>query len=483
MSPRNSHFESKEARRFCLTFAYGRSARSVSMKPALFYVVAGVIPVLCLWYLFATLYLIFRDDMLASLMNHQTEMQYAYEDRVATLHAQIDQLTSRRLLDEAALSTKMDNIASRQMRLERRSAVVASLAERVLPKLDVKSPPVQAALPPQADTHSKQQPNRAALNPLLNGAFPATLPQGVSAFAPAETAPAAVAPQKPSAVKPRPDGFDLRHTDDSDLTPPPSAGKSSDARDRGDGNEALALMAASLDHIEGSQDHLVAELQTPLAGEIARFQTVLAEAGVSASKLSQRGSKAVNAQDAVGGPFIPLNLDADGSAFEREAVSLQDAILTVENMRRTISSIPLRKPLSGDPDVTSGFGARIDPFFGRAAMHTGLDLREDYGTDVHATATGKVTVAGAEGGYGNLVELDHGNGLSTRYAHMSVILVSEGQVVQAGQVIGRIGMTGRTTGPHLHYETRIDGEPVDPIRFLRAGSKLFSEVPSATQQD
>jgi murein DD-endopeptidase MepM/ murein hydrolase activator NlpD len=376
----------------------------------------------------------------------------------------------------------MDSIAARQVRLERRSAVMTSLAERVLPKLEVKGPANQAALSPmQTETHSKQQAARAVLNPLLNGAFSTALPKDVSAFAPPEAAPAEAASPKPSPAKPRPDGFDLRHTDDSDFAPPSAAGKSSDARDRGDGSETLALIAASLEHIEENQDHLVADLQTPLTGEIARFQTVLAEAGVSASRLSQRASKAASTQDAVGGPFIPVNLDADGSAFERGAVSLQDAILAVENLRRAISSVPLRKPLSGDPDVTSGFGARIDPFFGRAAMHTGVDLREDYGTDVHATATGKVTIAGADGGYGNLVELDHGNGLSTRYAHMSVILVSEGQMVQAGQIVGRIGMTGRTTGPHLHYETRIDGEPVDPIRFLRAGNKLFSAIPSAPQ--
>jgi murein DD-endopeptidase MepM/ murein hydrolase activator NlpD len=94
-----------------------------------------------------------------------------------------------------------------------------------------------------------------------------------------------------------------------------------------------------------------------------------------------------------------------------------------------------------------------------------------------------VTIAGPDGGYGNMVEIDHGNGLSTRYAHMASITVSEVQLVQAGQTVGHIGMTGRTTGPHLHYETRIDGEPVDPLRFLKAGNRLFSENPDAFRQD
>jgi murein DD-endopeptidase MepM/ murein hydrolase activator NlpD len=249
---------------------------------------------------------------------------------------------------------------------------------------------------------------------------------------------------------------------DSDAAAPAAADKSSDA---GDGKADLAFMTAKLDLIERDQSRLVAQLQTPLIGEMARFRSVLAEAGLSADRLMPRadtrkhetGTRAA----AVGGPFVPVTLDAGGSAFERETVSLQEAITAVEDLRRTLSSVPLRKPLSGDPEVTS---------------HTGVDLREDYGTDIHATASGKVTIAGSEGGYGNLVEIDHGNGLSTRYAHMSVILVSEGQAVQAGQIIGRIGMTGRTTGPHLHYEVRIDGEPADPLRFLKAGSRLFSQA-------
>ena len=102
-------------------------------------------------------------------------------------------------------------------------------------------------------------------------------------------------------------------------------------------------------------------------------------------------------------------------------------------------------------------------------MHTGIDLRGETGEPVHATAAGKVTIAGREGGYGNMVEIDHGNGLATRYGHLSEIDVKVGQTVRIGEVIGKIGSTGRSTGPHLHYETRINGEAVDPQKFLRAG--------------
>ena len=128
-------------------------------------------------------------------------------------------------------------------------------------------------------------------------------------------------------------------------------------------------------------------------------------------------------------------------------------------------------PLSGHPDITSPFGARLDPFLGRPALHTGVDLREGYGSDIRATGAGRVVFAGVAGGYGNMVEVDHGNGLTTRYGHMGETSVVEGQAVARGTVLGHVGATGRATGPHLHYEVRIDGEPVDPIRFMDAGER------------
>ncbi len=105
-------------------------------------------------------------------------------------------------------------------------------------------------------------------------------------------------------------------------------------------------------------------------------------------------------------------------------------------------------------------------------MHSGLDFRAAMGDPVRATANGKVTMAGNSGGYGRMVEIDHGNGLATRYGHLSEINVKIGDIIKIGQVIGEVGSTGRSTGPHLHYETRIDGEAVDPQRFLRAGIRL-----------
>ena len=144
----------------------------------------------------------------------------------------------------------------------------------------------------------------------------------------------------------------------------------------------------------------------------------------------------------------------------------------VDRLTRTLGAVPVRKPIMGEIDLSSGFGVRSDPFLGRPAMHTGLDFRGSTGDPVRATATGTVETAGWNGGYGKMVEIDHGNGFSTRYGHLSEIDVKVGQTVKIGQIIGRVGSTGRSTGPHLHYETRIDGDAVDPQKFLRAGLRL-----------
>ena len=169
---------------------------------------------------------------------------------------------------------------------------------------------------------------------------------------------------------------------------------------------------------------------------------------------------------------MPLDAKAVSSPFERASLTLKATLDDAEKLKGAATHVPFDKPLAGSPEVTSPFGARTDPFLGRPALHTGIDLRDDTGTDVRATAPGRVVSAGLASGYGIMVEIDHGAGLTTRYAHLSAVEVTPGQQVAEGETIGLVGATGRATGPHLHYETRIDGEPVDPMRFLVAGHHL-----------
>ena len=165
-------------------------------------------------------------------------------------------------------------------------------------------------------------------------------------------------------------------------------------------------------------------------------------------------------------------MDPSDPAFGQALTRVARDIAEADRLRALMPFVPLRMPLSGDPSITSPFGYRPDPFLGRLALHPGVDLTEAWGAEIHATAAGRVTHAGPMGGYGIMVEIDHGNGLATRYAHLSRALVDEGQEVAQGTVLGKMGSSGRSTGPHLHYEVRVDGEPVDPERYLRAGAEL-----------
>jgi len=184
---------------------------------------------------------------------------------------------------------------------------------------------------------------------------------------------------------------------------------------------------------------------------------------VTAAELKRLGitPARVGSTAGVGGPF-----EAAGNATFK---TLFDSWKKLDQLQDGIIAVPSDKPIRASVEFTSGFGVRSDPFHFAAAMHPGIDLAGAYGTPIYATADGTVLRAGwNNGGYGNLVEIDHGRGITTRYGHMSAILVSAGDHITRGQQIGRMGSTGRSTGNHLHYEVRIDGRAVNPIPFMKS---------------
>lgn len=139
----------------------------------------------------------------------------------------------------------------------------------------------------------------------------------------------------------------------------------------------------------------------------------------------------------------------------------------IEKMARDTDQLATKPsiwPTSGE--VTSGFGWRNSPMGGGSELHPGMDIANSMGAPVVAAADGVVVQSGAAGGYGNMVQIDHGNGISTIYGHNSRIIVSVGQSVRKGQVVSYVGSTGKSTGPHLHYEVRVNGNAVDPIGFM-----------------
>jgi murein DD-endopeptidase MepM/ murein hydrolase activator NlpD len=172
---------------------------------------------------------------------------------------------------------------------------------------------------------------------------------------------------------------------------------------------------------------------------------------------------------AIGGPFIPAEFDE--VALDVTSKRIEAQLKDISRLRDLSRSLPIAVPVA-NPRKSSSFGRRIDPFRKRAAYHSGVDFRASTGTTVMATADGQVLRAGRVGGYGNLVELRHAHGLTTRYGHLSKILVKAGQSVKRGDVIGKVGSTGRSTGPHLHYEVRNKGTARDPQPFMDAGKKV-----------
>jgi len=375
------------------------------------------------WSVVTATYFAFHDDVLARLIAHEAAMQYAYEDRIAEMRIQVDRVTSRQMLDQEQFEQKLDQLLRRQALLESRAGVLGAVTD-----------------------------------PTTTGSIKAPV-RGSTSMEPQATAP------KPSPInaitidaapRDRDARVELRGTSGS-----PTRG----AKVASGGLEGmLGRLQDSLNRIEARQSNTLNGLEESYDAKARRMRSVLADLGLDTNNTAM--------QPMVGGPFVPVKPPADGNGFERQIYRINIARAQVDRLNRTLSAVPLRKPVVGEIDTTSNFGVRIDPFVGRPAMHTGLDFRGNPGEPIRATAGGTVTHAGWSGGYGNMVEVDHGNGLSTRYGHLSEIEASIGQSVKTGQVIGRLGSTGRSTGPHLHYETRIDGEAVDPERFLRAGMRL-----------
>ncbi|MCD2325510.1 M23 family metallopeptidase [Sphingomonas sp. IC-56] len=196
--------------------------------------------------------------------------------------------------------------------------------------------------------------------------------------------------------------------------------------------------------------------QTAIAGVVAAtFLTAAAQAAdVPLATASAASSDAASA--------------ATGENADAQFRSLFDSWKKMDGAEPTVIAVPSMQPVD-KLIFTSQYGVRSDPFRGTAAMHAGVDIPGAVGTPIYATADGVVSHAGRQGGYGNLVQINHGRGLETRYGHLSKILVGDNTKVHRGQMIGLMGSTGRSTGSHLHYEVRMDGRAVNPVPFLQSG--------------
>jgi murein DD-endopeptidase MepM/ murein hydrolase activator NlpD len=225
--------------------------------------------------------------------------------------------------------------------------------------------------------------------------------------------------------------------------------------------------------VRADQERLIGKAETFAHSRAERLRLAFRLAGLDPGAYS---GSATPAALGVGGPLVgaddPKALATILDVDEEFAQRIQNASRDLGAMRSLADAadrIPLSHPTSLDVPQTSGFGVRMDPFTGRPALHTGLDFAGQYMTPIHATAPGIVSFVGVRTGYGNTVEIDHGGGFKTRYAHLQSYSVRVGERVAVGERIGAMGSTGRSTGVHLHYEVWVNGRPENPIRFLKAG--------------
>ena len=237
---------------------------------------------------------------------------------------------------------------------------------------------------------------------------------------------------------------------------------------------ALVPEAAGLARIEARQLAFAERLTRLADRRAARASALMRRLG-----LNPRAMLAVhNDRSAQGGPLIALGSGSSGkldARFERLGLSLARMSALESGLAMIPNSLPARMDY-----ISSGFGFRSDPFTGGAAFHAGLDFRGPFGAPIYAAAKGRIAFAGVRAGYGNCIEIVHGNGMLTRYAHMSAFRARLGDTVAAGQAIGSIGNSGRSTGPHLHFEVRINNRPVNPRPFLEAATHVSQEVPIAS---
>jgi murein DD-endopeptidase MepM/ murein hydrolase activator NlpD len=250
--------------------------------------------------------------------------------------------------------------------------------------------------------------------------------------------------------------------------------------------QKLDMLRGRMAALQREQQRISDGLTTRMQANLGGLEKALAMTTLDLDTLLARAGLRLAGASA---PFVILQA---GYAPEPQqpvssAGTLVREIDRFEEMQILLRSLPLSPPLDSY-SIESGFGLRNDPFTRKGTMHEGLDFVNETNTPVLSTAPGVVVYAGSRGTFGLMVEIDHGLGITTRYGHLRAISVNLGQEVAYRQEIGRLGSTGRSTGPHVHYEVRVDGKPLDPAKFLEAGRYVFRQVaaeaaPVAAQRD
>lgn len=387
-------------------------------------------------------YYLLRSDMIAEASAERTELVLEYQDHIDRLRAEIETLTSRQMVDRETVEIQVMDVLRRQHDLNQRHAIVTDLvarAESVGIYLSNDKP-----LPPQ--------------KPSLDARSLASL-DGDDSTAIGGESELIDEPVKALGLR---DGTN-KSFDPLTILQQPISSEAGVPQGLKKNSEKQAALDALKVHISEMDVESTAAVDAITVATESRIEDIL---GIT-SAITPGVNKALRKQTAIGGPFQPITEENFPDRLQRANA----ALTALRRIKFTALRLPVKRPVRNGT-VSSSYGPRVDPFLGRLAMHTGIDFKAPYGARVFATAPGTVLSAGRKGGYGKMVEIRHANGFVTRYAHLSRLQVAEGDHVLAGDLIGNVGSTGRSTGPHLHYEIRRHDKPSNPAAFLSAGERL-----------
>ncbi len=420
------------------------------------------------WVAFTSVNVIFKDSIFAAKERHFEQMQAFYETRIADLQLSYDELNSSLVLAQDRFKEIADGLEAKQQTL----AAVIEHKKELQTSLGISGAPERQA---QNGPNTLRPAFSTAAG--IGGVFDAMTANAASSLLPPSSAVASAPSANPAietgsasvpSASARATFFRsamaklgaLFHRRVSANVPNHPILKEADAQ------------SARVVKLGMSETSLLAEATQDVNKETARLSRVLRSTGVDTKSLVGR----LSAERAEGGPFIPLALSPDGTDdnFSAGVSEAAAAVGKLDEVVRALNAVPLVSPTELG-SVSSGFGARVDPFNEQLAFHSGVDFSGPKGSEVRATGSGVVVFAGRRGEYGNTVEIDHGHGIRTRYGHLAKIEAQTGTEVDKGTIIGRLGSTGRSTGPHVHYEVWYDQTVRDPEKFIKAGRDVLKE--------
>jgi murein DD-endopeptidase MepM/ murein hydrolase activator NlpD len=450
--------------------------------PTLQATLAGLSLIFLGWVAFASVNVIFKDRIISAKEHRYQQMQSTYENRVADLQVSYDELNGALVSAEDRFKSVADELQHKQSivakilhRKQTVDATLGTLGGNGGVRAALRSGDDDDDIPKTAaDTDTASDSVDVGVTPGgsgdMQGAEPA--PKNGSQL---NVMPQNVEPQ-PRTGKPTKASFL-----DNALTKFASAlfrfGKKPAGQADVPNQPALRVLAEQTQRVRrmsGAETALLEGVDKQITVRIDDLQALLTRVGVDPDALERK------AEGAMGGPLVPIqSVHIQGIAdqsFTDAYEGIGAHVDELDALFAVVRRVPLTTPVHGSQfEVTSGFGPRIDPFTHRVSFHPGIDFAGPWGSIVRSTAPGVVDWAGPRGGYGNLVEIDHGYGFKTRYGHLEAILVHVGERVTKGAPIGKLGSTGRSTGPHVHYEVWSADVVRNPRTFIEAGRHVFQQ--------